>query len=165
MAPDNTSWRFARATAPFVRVLAGRRWFPAWGVVRHRGRVSGRDLTVPVAITAAPGLFVINLPWGARTNWVRNVLAAGGCTIRWRGTDHPADDPRIVDAAAARPYYSRAAWAIAHRLFPADAWLLLSRDQTAPRSAIAGERSTTINTHATDASLAVPTHADPPPAA
>jgi deazaflavin-dependent oxidoreductase (nitroreductase family) len=127
MAPDNTSWRFARATAPAVRVLAGRRLIPIWGVVHHRGRVSGRDLRVPVAVTAAPGLFVINLPWGARTNWVRNVLAAGNCTIRWRGHDHPADDPRILDAEAARPYYSATAWAIAHRLFPADAWLLLRR--------------------------------------
>jgi hypothetical protein len=50
----------------------------------------------------------INLPWGAKTNWVRNVLAAGGCTIRWRGADHRVDDPRIIDEAAARPYYS--AW-------------------------------------------------------
>jgi deazaflavin-dependent oxidoreductase (nitroreductase family) len=127
MAPDNTSWRFARATAPVVRVLAGRRWLPIWGVVHHRGRVSGRELAVPVAITTAPGLFVINLPWGAHTNWVRNVLAAGHCTIRWRGADHKADEPRIIDAAAARPFYSRTAWAVAGRLFPADAWLVLKR--------------------------------------
>jgi deazaflavin-dependent oxidoreductase (nitroreductase family) len=132
MAPDTTSWRFARATAPLVRVMAGRRLLPIWGVVHHRGRVSGRDLRVPVAITTAPGLFVINLPWGARTNWVRNVQAAGRCTIRWRGTDHPADAPTIIDAAAARPYYSRTAWAIAQRLFPADAWLLLRRGQDNP---------------------------------
>jgi hypothetical protein len=125
--PDSTSWRFARATAPAVRVLAGRRFFPIWAVVHHRGRVSGRDLSVPVAVTAAPGLFVINLPWGARTNWVRNVLAAGGCTIRWRGADYPADDPRIIGEQAARPYYSRLMWAIARRLFPADAWLVLHR--------------------------------------
>ncbi|WP_221327906.1 hypothetical protein [Actinoplanes sp. L3-i22] len=125
--PDNTSWRFARATAPAVRVLAGRRWFPAWAVVHHRGRVSGRDLTVPVAVVATSDGFVINLPWGARTNWVRNVVAAGGCTIRWRGVEHRMDDPRIIDAAAARPYYSRFAWNVARRLFPADAWLLLRR--------------------------------------
>lgn len=143
MAPDNTSWRFARATAPAVRLLAGRRWLPIWGVVHHRGRVSGRALTVPIAVTAAPGAFVVNLPWGARTNWVRNVLAAGGCTIRWRGEDHRADQPRIIDAAEARPYYSRTAWAIARRLFPADAWLLLRRpgaDEARAGGAAAGAR-------------------------
>ncbi len=122
--PDNTSWRFARATAPAVRVLAGRRFSP-WAVVHHRGRVSGRELTVPVAVVATPDGFVINLPWGARTNWVRNVLAAGGCTIRWKGADHRMADPRILDSAAARPFYTRLTWAIARRLFPADNWLLL----------------------------------------
>src|SRR5690349_10060056 len=99
----SSSWRFARATAPAIRVLAGRRWFPAWAVVHHRGRVTGRDLAVPIAIVTTPDGFVINLPWGARTNWVRNVVAAGGCTIRWKGIDHRMDQPRIIDAVAARP--------------------------------------------------------------
>lgn len=127
VAPHNTSWRFARATAPATRVLAGRRWFPGWAVVRHTGRKSGRSLAVPVAVVVTADLFVINLPWGAQTNWVRNVLAADGGTIRWRGADHPVDAPRVVDETVARPYYSRLTWAIAHRLFPADAWLLLHR--------------------------------------
>jgi hypothetical protein len=126
-APNTTSWRFARATAPAVRVLAGRRFFPGWAVVHHRGRVSGRALSVPVAVVVTADTFVINLPWGARTNWVRNVQAAGGGTLRWKGADHPVDDPRIIDAVAARPYYSRLVWRIARTLFPADAWLLLHR--------------------------------------
>ncbi|WP_041830750.1 PNPOx family protein [Actinoplanes missouriensis] len=115
-----------RATTPAVVTLAGRRWSP-WAVVQHRGRVSGRDLEVPVVVIATPDSFVINLPWGARTNWVRNVLAAGGCTIRWKGSAHPADDPRVLGEAEARPYYSRVSWWIARRFFPADAWLLLHR--------------------------------------
>jgi deazaflavin-dependent oxidoreductase (nitroreductase family) len=126
-APNNTSWRFARATAPATRVVAGRRWFPGWAVVHHRGRKTGRDLTVPIAVIATADLFVVNLPWGAHTNWVRNVQAAGGCTIRWRGADHRADQPRIAGEAEARPYYSALSWAIARKLFPADAWLFLRR--------------------------------------
>ncbi|GGN13284.1 hypothetical protein FHR83_003711 [Actinoplanes campanulatus] len=125
MTTSTTSWRLARTTAPAVRVLAGRRLIPLWAVVHHRGRVSGRDLRVPIAITTTPDGFVINLPWGARTNWVRNVIAAGGCVIRWKGVDHRMADPRIIDATEARPYYGRVTWAIASRLFPADAWLLL----------------------------------------
>lgn len=126
-APANTSWKFARATAPVATAMAGRRWFPLWAVVRHRGRRTGRDLTVPVTVVATPEGFIINLPFGAGTNWVRNVIAAGGCTIRWKGAELPVDGPRIIDATAARPYYSRTSWAIAQRLFPADAWLLLDR--------------------------------------
>lgn len=126
-APNDTSWRLARATAPATRIMAGRRWFPGWAVVHHRGRRSGRSLAVPVAVVVTADSFVINLPWGAGTNWVRNVLAAGDCTIRWRGRDHRADDPRIIDQVRAHPYYSRVSWAIARKLFPADAWLLLHR--------------------------------------
>ncbi|GID27558.1 hypothetical protein [Paractinoplanes brasiliensis] len=122
----DTSWRLARATTPFVRSLAGRRFSP-WAVVHHRGRVSGRALAVPVVVIATPSTFIINLPWGARTNWVRNVQAAGGCTIRWKGADHHTTDPQILDEAAARPYYSRPTWWTARTLFPADAWLLLRR--------------------------------------
>lgn len=125
--PDSLSWKFARVTAPMTRVLAGRRFFGGWAVVHHRGRKTGRALTVPIALVATPDVFVVNLPWGAGTNWVRNVQAAGGCVVRWKGADHTADAPEILDAAAARPYYGRVAWAIAQRMFPADAWLLLHR--------------------------------------
>ncbi|SDT33490.1 hypothetical protein [Actinoplanes derwentensis] len=120
-----TSSPFVRATTPAVRFLAGRRGLPIWGVIHHRGRKTGRDLAVPIAVTVAPDGFVINLPWGAGTNWVRNVLAAGVCVLRWKGLDYRLDQPRILDAAAARPYYGSTAWKFAQRFFPADAWLLL----------------------------------------
>ena len=56
----------------------------------------GRELTVPVAVGATPELFIVVLPWGAGTNWARNVLAAGGCVVRWKGADHPAGRPEVV---------------------------------------------------------------------
>src|SRR5664280_1913321 len=103
--PQSISWRLARATAPMTRVMAGRRWFPGWAVVHHRGRTSGRDLSVPVAVIATPDVFVVNLPWGTQTNWVRNVLTAGHCIVRWKGASHHVTDPELLDEAAARPYY------------------------------------------------------------
>ncbi|MFE6509821.1 hypothetical protein ACFVDI_13395 [Nocardioides sp. NPDC057767] len=36
ITPSNDSWRMAKATAPMVRTLAGRRLFPFWAVVHHR---------------------------------------------------------------------------------------------------------------------------------
>ncbi len=85
-----------RVTAPITRQLAGRRFFPLWAVLRHRGRLSGHEYAIPVAVRVTPEAFVIGLPWGDRTQWVRNVIAAGGCTIRWRGTDQPTDDPELI---------------------------------------------------------------------
>jgi hypothetical protein len=125
MITGMNKFSFARATAPAVRVLAGRRLIPIWAVVHHRGRISGRDLAVPVAVVPTDNGFIINLPFGAHTNWVRNVVVAGGCTIRWKGRDHRMDQPTVIDAAKARPYYTRFTWAAGQKLFPADAWLLL----------------------------------------
>lgn len=99
----------ARATAPIGRVIA--RVSPLWGVVHYRGRRTGRELSTPVQVRATPETFVIALPWGSGTQWVRNVQAAGGCTVTWRGTDHVADSPKVVglaDATAFRGWERRA---------------------------------------------------------
>jgi deazaflavin-dependent oxidoreductase (nitroreductase family) len=86
----------ARITAPLSRPFAGRRLFPLWAVLHHQGRRTGRDYAVPVAVRVSPDSFVIALPWGAETQWLRNVIAAGGCTIRWRGADHRTTEPQVI---------------------------------------------------------------------
>jgi hypothetical protein len=43
------------------------------------------------------------LPFGSSTQWPRNVLAAGGCALRWKGRDYATVDPEIVDWSTARP--------------------------------------------------------------
>ena len=60
-----------KATEPIAKALAGRRGFPLWAVVHHRGRKSGTDYTTPVAVvpTMDPNLVLIGLPWGPKTNW------------------------------------------------------------------------------------------------
>jgi deazaflavin-dependent oxidoreductase (nitroreductase family) len=126
--PDGRSWRLARLTAPMARRFAGRRFFPIWAVVHHTGRKTGRALSVPVAVQARPDLFVVVLPWGAGTNWARNVLAAGGCVVRWKGADRRVTSPELVDRSRARPYFSGFQWFMVERLFHADAFLLLHRE-------------------------------------
>jgi deazaflavin-dependent oxidoreductase (nitroreductase family) len=125
--PRSGSWRLARATAPLSRVAAGRRLFPIWAVVHHRGRRTGRELAVPVAVMHTPDAFVVVLPWGPGTNWVRNVLAAGSATVTWTGRDHAVDAPRVLDRAGARPYFGRATWWVVEHVFRAESFLLLRR--------------------------------------
>jgi len=88
-----------RALNPLLVPLAGARFIPVWAVVRHRGRRSGRLYATPVAIQATADGFVVPLPYGERTDWCRNVLAAGGGTVRWNGAEHIVEQPRVVDAA------------------------------------------------------------------
>ena len=125
--PSGTSWRFARGSVPFAKALAGRRGIPLWAVVHHRGRRTGRELAVPVAVRVTRDAFVVALPWGPGTNWVRNVQAAGSCVVTWQGADHVVTDPVVFDAAAARPFYGRVTWAVVQRVFHAEAFLLLHR--------------------------------------
>jgi deazaflavin-dependent oxidoreductase (nitroreductase family) len=71
-------------------------WLPGLAVVVHRGRRSGRRYQTPVNVfTGDDGRFIIALTYGAGTDWVKNVLAAGGCEIRTRGRRFQARDPRV----------------------------------------------------------------------
>ena len=80
----------------FALLVAGRRLVPVWGVLRHRGRKSGREYSTPLAFIATPGAFFTGLPWGRDTDWVRNVGAAGRCTVRLRGREYECTEPEFV---------------------------------------------------------------------
>lgn len=127
-SPATPGWRAARVTAPLARALAGRRFFPLWAVVHHVGRRSGRALSVPVAVRVAPDCFVIVLPWGPGTNWVRNVLAAGRATVTWRGADHAVHAPEIIGPARARAYFGAITWRAVERVLGADSFLRVRRE-------------------------------------
>src|SRR6476620_12390078 len=77
--------------------VAGRRFVPVWSVLRHRGRKSGQGYAVPIAVIPTETTCVIALPWGRNTDWVRNVRAAGRCTIRCKGVDYECSVPTFVD--------------------------------------------------------------------
>ena len=81
----------------FARRLAGTRWMPVWAVVHHRGRRSGTEYATTVAVIPATGVFYIGLPWGRETDWVRNLRAAGGGTMVWKGRRYDLSDPTFVD--------------------------------------------------------------------
>jgi len=71
-------------------------WAPGLGLVVHRGRRSGREYRTPVNVFPADDGFVIALTYGAdNTDWVKNVVAAGGCELRTRGRVFRVDSPRV----------------------------------------------------------------------
>jgi deazaflavin-dependent oxidoreductase (nitroreductase family) len=109
--PHPVLYRVVRAVSPLMRPLAGRRFFPLWAVLHHRGRRSGREYAVPVGVRTAPnGFYYVALPFGEQTQWTQNVVAAGGCTLRWRGEDLVVNEPTVVgvdEAAAAFPSMQR----------------------------------------------------------
>jgi deazaflavin-dependent oxidoreductase (nitroreductase family) len=91
----------ARATTGLMLPFAGKRWFGFFSVVRHTGRRSGRAFETPVAARRVPDGFVLALAFGSGAHWYRNLVAARGGVIRWRGDDYPVGAPESVDAGAA----------------------------------------------------------------
>jgi deazaflavin-dependent oxidoreductase (nitroreductase family) len=86
---------------PLAMLLAGTRLMPLYGVINHRGRKSGKPFKTPVVVRPTPDGFVVPMPWGESTDWFRNIRAAGGCQIRWKGRDYQLVQPEVVDSAAA----------------------------------------------------------------
>ena len=92
---------------PLAVRLAGTRLLPLWGVLEHRGRRTGKVFRTPVVVRPTGDGFVVPLPWGADTDWCRDVRAAGGCVIRWKGRDYPMGRPEVIaDPDAARASFS-----------------------------------------------------------
>ena len=89
-------WRGARRTHRLLLPLAGRRWNPIFAVVEHRGRKSGRLYRAPVAARRVDGGFVISVAFGAQVDWHKNLVAARGGAIRWKGTEYPVGAPRHI---------------------------------------------------------------------
>ena len=103
VAPSHSRATPPRATRVFNRLvlpLAGTRLLPLYGVIEHYGRRTGKAFRTPVVVRPIEDGFVVPMPWGERTDWYRNVRAAGGCVIRWKGRDYPMVQPELIDAAA-----------------------------------------------------------------
>ncbi len=76
-------------------------------IVRHVGRRSGRPYETPVGVIAADDDFLIALPYGRRTQWLRNVLTAGGATLVTEGRTVRVDRPEIVRTIEFAERFSR----------------------------------------------------------
>ncbi|MEO8477140.1 MAG: nitroreductase family deazaflavin-dependent oxidoreductase [Actinomycetota bacterium] len=72
-------------------------------VVRHVGRKTGRRYETPVQVFPSERGFVIALPYGPETDWLKNVLASGAATIVADGITYMIDRPELVPTAEAAP--------------------------------------------------------------
>jgi len=92
--------RFTKFIAP---------WAPGWAVVIHRGRKSGRTFRTPLWAFRRGSRFVIALTYGSSADWVRNVLAAGGCEVESRRRRYRLGAPRLYedDSASDMPAFIR----------------------------------------------------------
>jgi deazaflavin-dependent oxidoreductase (nitroreductase family) len=98
----NTVRRISRATKPMILKTAGQAG-TSTSVIRHAGRFSGQEYETPVSALPTDGGFVIALPYGRNTDWLKNVLARGSATIVDQGTTYKVVDPEVVPLSDAEP--------------------------------------------------------------
>lgn len=71
-------------------------WLPGFGILRHVGRKSGKVYRTPVNVFRTSNGFVIALTYSSQSEWVKNVLAAGGCELKTRGKKYRLSAPEVV---------------------------------------------------------------------
>jgi deazaflavin-dependent oxidoreductase (nitroreductase family) len=121
--------RLTRVTRPLALRSAGKETANT-AVVCHVGRRSGRTYRTPVVAAEHDDSFLIALPYGERTDWLKNVLAAGSATLVTRGRTHRVDKPEVIPMAEATTYFGPKEQRM-HRQFGVDSALLLHRTHTA----------------------------------
>ncbi|MGI9050489.1 MAG: nitroreductase family deazaflavin-dependent oxidoreductase [Rubrobacteraceae bacterium] len=70
-------------------------YLPGFAILSHIGRKSGCAYRTPVNAFHADGGYIIALTYGAESDWVKNVLAAGSCELQVRGRRVRLSSPRI----------------------------------------------------------------------
>jgi deazaflavin-dependent oxidoreductase (nitroreductase family) len=88
---------------PLVATLAGRRHFPMAAQIRHVGRRTGKPYVTSVGARVQGAAVLIPLTFGNRSDWTRNVCAAGQCSVRLNGKVYQAVAPQFIDTAHAAP--------------------------------------------------------------
>ena len=77
---------------------------PGFGILTHVGRKSGRVYRTPVNVFRAPEGFLIALTYGRDSEWVKNVLSAGGCHLETRRLVYQLSAPTIVHDTTGRRF-------------------------------------------------------------
>jgi deazaflavin-dependent oxidoreductase (nitroreductase family) len=83
-----------RVINPITRRFAGR--LPGFGILSCVGRRSGRPYRTPINVFRHGQDYVIALTYGSDVQWVKNVMAAGGCELETMGRTIRLTEPRLL---------------------------------------------------------------------
>jgi deazaflavin-dependent oxidoreductase (nitroreductase family) len=89
-----------RVINPILRRFAG--WVPGFAILSYVGRKSGRTYQIPMKVFRDGDDYLIALTYGREVQWVANVVAAGRCELRERGTTVQLTNPRVFTDPSSR---------------------------------------------------------------
>ena len=92
-----TRW-LAKVNIAFTNRITGlfAGWLPGFGILTHVGRKSGKVYRTPINVFRASNGFIIALTYSSQSEWVKNVLAAGGCELQTRGKKYQLSAPNVM---------------------------------------------------------------------
>jgi deazaflavin-dependent oxidoreductase (nitroreductase family) len=98
-------WRFRHVARRYVNPVTGRvaGKLPAFGVLTHRGRKTGRTYRTPVNVFRRGDAYFFFLTYGSDAQWVKNVIAAGACSLETRGRVVELVQPELITDPELRP--------------------------------------------------------------
>src|SRR6478672_4682588 len=76
-------------------------WLPGFGILTHIGRKSGKVYRTPINVFRVPNGFIVALTYSSQSEWVKNVLAAGGCELKTRGRKYHLSAPKVLHDSVA----------------------------------------------------------------
>jgi deazaflavin-dependent oxidoreductase (nitroreductase family) len=79
-------------------------WLPGFGILTHVGRKSSKVYRTPINVFRASNGFVIALTYSSQSEWVKNVVAAGGCELKTRGKKYQLASPNVVHDSTRRRF-------------------------------------------------------------
>jgi len=79
-------------------------WLPGFGILTHVGRKSGKVYRTPINVFRISNRFIIALTYSSNSEWVKNVLAAGGCELKTRGKKYRLFAPTVVHDSTRRRF-------------------------------------------------------------
>jgi len=133
--------RFVAALVnPIVVLIAGRSWMPIVGILRHRGRRSGRTYTTPIGMRRLGDNFVIPRTFGDNSAWYLNIKTAGNAAVKYLGHTYHLVEPEVVDYTTAKPTFPRYELVL-FRLIGINEYLRLRIAPGLPATRGGGERS------------------------
>ena len=98
-------WRYRRYVNrylnPITRPLARR--LPSFAILTHRGRTSGRTYRTPINVFRRGDTYIFLLTYGSDVQWVKNVLAAGSCSLETQGKVVRLVEPELIIDPELRP--------------------------------------------------------------
>jgi deazaflavin-dependent oxidoreductase (nitroreductase family) len=117
--------QLTKITRPLALRSAGKQG-SSTSVVRHVGRKTGRSYDTPVVAVEHDGSVYIALPYGERTDWLKNVLATGSATVVAGGERYEVDRPEVIPMDEATRFFGAKEQRL-HRRFSVDTCLHLQR--------------------------------------